>query len=183
MLDHVAGDLGRVEQGRVGLHQRLEIRVQERLVVVRRDLAVARLQVLAASRERRQERRQGASAAAASTSAAHPCVIVDQIHGRGKLTPAAVVEKVLLLLQQLLLLRVAEPLLVVVVIVVIAVLLVVMVVVVVVVGVVMVTGRVHGQVLGVVTATHAAVGRLQVQLAIAAPVTGRDRVRRRSPRP
>jgi len=43
VLDHVAGDLGRVEQRRVGLHQRLEVRVQERLVVVRRDLAVARL--------------------------------------------------------------------------------------------------------------------------------------------
>jgi len=89
------------------------------------------------------------------------------------------VEKVLVLLQQLLLLRVAEPLLVVVVVVVVAVLLVVMVIVV----VVMVTGRVHGEVLGVVTAAHAAVGRLQVQLAVAAPVTGRDRVRRRSPRP
>jgi len=94
------------------------------------------------------------------------------------------VEEVLLLLQQLLLLRVAEPLLVVVVIVVVAVLLVVMViVVVVVVAVVMVTGRVHGQVLGVVTAAHAAVGRLQVQLSVAASVTGGDRVRRRSPRP
>lgn len=75
VLDHVAGQLGRVVQRRVGLDERLQIRVQERFVGVRGHL-VAR--VLG---ERRQERRQGAAAAAARATGAR--VIVHQVHGRG----------------------------------------------------------------------------------------------------
>jgi len=92
--------------------------------------------------------------------------------------------KVLLLQHLLLLLQVTVPrllllMVVVVVVFIVAVLLVMMIVVV----VVVVTGRIHRQVLGIVATAHAAVGRLQVQLGVAAPVTGCDRVCRRCPRP
>lgn len=81
VFHHVTGDFGRVKQRRVGLHQRLQIRVQKRFVVIRRYVLIAAPAPATAAAlvfGELQKRRQRAAAAAAAR------VIVNQVHGRGK---------------------------------------------------------------------------------------------------